>query len=261
MTDSKYCPRCKTTKPAADFARNRTSKDGLHSYCRPCHAAYYQENKTKVSANQKAYYEANKVEILKRDAERRKKKDKAAIKAYNQDYRQKNAERLREHKRQYYLKNRKEINEKAKEYREKDPDKWNAYLREYHRRNRDKILSKHKEYWQETKAERNKKQREYQKAHPESIKASKHNRKARIRGNGGTFRAAEWRNLKASYQNTCLCCGRTEPEIKLVPDHVIPLALGGKNEISNLQPLCGECNQSKGIQTTDYRPANNKPSQ
>lgn len=32
----KLCFRCKTVKPASDFARQPRSKDGLHSYCKPC---------------------------------------------------------------------------------------------------------------------------------------------------------------------------------------------------------------------------------
>lgn len=259
----KYCFMCKTDKPISDFPKNRSTKDGLHSNCRVCNAEYFQRNKEKVLARQKTYYEENKTEILAKGAERRAKKDKSAIRSYNQEYRERNREQIKEKKKQRYQENKKEINATIQQKLESDPvkhEKRKAYLREYHRKNREKLLARHKEYWQETRDERNKKQREYQKAHPESVKASKHNRKARIRGNGGTFRSAEWLELKALYNNTCLCCGRVEPEIKLVPDHIIPLALGGKNLIENIQPLCQPCNQSKGVNTTDYRPNYNKPS-
>jgi hypothetical protein len=33
----KRCPRCGQTKPLDAFVRNRASRDGLGSYCRPCH--------------------------------------------------------------------------------------------------------------------------------------------------------------------------------------------------------------------------------
>ena len=37
---AKQCFRCKETKPAEDFAPSKRNKDGLHSYCRSCKAAY-----------------------------------------------------------------------------------------------------------------------------------------------------------------------------------------------------------------------------
>ncbi|MEV4971583.1 HNH endonuclease [Streptomyces scopuliridis] len=45
----------------------------------------------------------------------------------------------------------------------------------------------------------------------------------------------------------CAQCGSTpsEDHVKLCVDHKIPVAWGGNNEISNLQPLCEECNSGK----------------
>lgn len=52
------------------------------------------------------------------------------------------------------------------------------------------------------------------------------------------------------YGKVCLCCGSTE---NLTIDHVIPVKKGGKNDISNYQPLCKGCNSRKSTQNTDYR--------
>lgn len=73
------------------------------------------------------------------------------------------------------------------------------------------------------------------------------------RQNGGTYTTQEWRDLCARYDYACLCCGKREPEIKLTPDHVIPLSKGGRNDIGNLQPLCKPCNTAKNARTIDYR--------
>jgi 5-methylcytosine-specific restriction endonuclease McrA len=35
--DMKWCAACQTAKPVADFPRNRSSRDGLATYCKPCH--------------------------------------------------------------------------------------------------------------------------------------------------------------------------------------------------------------------------------
>lgn len=43
----------------------------------------------------------------------------------------------------------------------------------------------------------------------------------------------------------CQSCGKSDREAKLNIDHIIPLATGGSNDISNLQTLCRTCNQKK----------------
>ncbi|MBW4623053.1 MAG: HNH endonuclease [Cyanosarcina radialis HA8281-LM2] len=43
----------------------------------------------------------------------------------------------------------------------------------------------------------------------------------------------------------CQSCGQTQRETELNIDHIIPIATGGTNDISNLQTLCHTCNQQK----------------
>jgi 5-methylcytosine-specific restriction endonuclease McrA len=43
----------------------------------------------------------------------------------------------------------------------------------------------------------------------------------------------------------CQSCSKTKLETQLIIDHIIPLARGGQNDISNLQTLCISCNQQK----------------
>ena len=71
-------------------------------------------------------------------------------------------------------------------------------------------------------------------------------------GNGGSHTIGDWDNLKAQYNWTCPACKRSEPEIKLTADHIIPLSKGGSDDIINIQPLCGSCNSKKYVGTNDF---------
>ena len=70
-------------------------------------------------------------------------------------------------------------------------------------------------------------------------------RNKRIAKNGGFHSKREWETLKAQYNWTCPCCKQTEPNIKLTRDHIIPILIGGSNNIENIQPLCFKCNRTK----------------
>lgn len=77
-------------------------------------------------------------------------------------------------------------------------------------------------------------------------------RKALKLKNGGMFTALEWRALKEKYQNHCVACFRQEPEIQLTIDHIVPLILGGRNDIQNIQPLCQSCNSKKHTKEVNF---------
>lgn len=44
---------------------------------------------------------------------------------------------------------------------------------------------------------------------------------------------------------TCQYCGARAPEVRIVVDHVVPRAMGGTNDMSNLVTACWECNCGK----------------
>ena len=67
------------------------------------------------------------------------------------------------------------------------------------------------------------------------------------------FTDQEFGQLKRSLGNRCGGCWKTEHQLKrlgctLVPDHIVPLANGGLDDITPMQPLCqgkGGCNNAK----------------
>ncbi|MFM8292967.1 MAG: HNH endonuclease, partial [Microcystaceae cyanobacterium] len=46
-------------------------------------------------------------------------------------------------------------------------------------------------------------------------------------------------------RHRCQSCGKSGETITLQIDHIIPLAAGGSNDLSNLQTLCANCNRLK----------------
>lgn len=51
--------------------------------------------------------------------------------------------------------------------------------------------------------------------------------------------------------HTCRYCGASAPDVALTVDHVVPQALGGSNEPSNLVAACRDCNSGKASTTPD----------
>lgn len=72
-------------------------------------------------------------------------------------------------------------------------------------------------------------------------------RRIKLKKIKGHFTLEEWQNLKRENNYKCKLCGKSEPEITLSIDHILPVSKSGStNFISNIQPLCRSCNSSKG---------------
>lgn len=78
-------------------------------------------------------------------------------------------------------------------------------------------------------------------------------RRRRMKENGGKHTQEEWRVLVSSTGNKCLRCHEAGDQFTLSVDHVVPVALGGRDDISNIQPLCLTCNMKKRVAIVDYR--------
>jgi hypothetical protein len=229
----KKCGKCKQLKPLEKFGKDRYRKDGHCYSCKSC-----------IAEGDKKYRRAN----------------SAKVKEKNRRYYQDNSEKERERARQYKQDNPEKSAERNRKWRQANRETYNERKRRYYQKNREKDIER-KRKWQQANPEKvRERNRKWYRANPESSKARNHTRRARKFGNGGRYTAAEWRAVKAFYGYRCLACDRKEPEIKLSPDHVRPLAKGGDNSIMNIQPLCLSCNHSKQTKEIDYRGAiYNKP--
>lgn len=132
--------------------------------------------------------------------------------------------------------------ERSRKWREKNPGITTQRVREWRKNNPEQAKENRRKWAREN---------------PEKNRISHKNNETKRKGAVGSFTLGEWELVKKQYGNTCPKCGKTEPQIKLTIDHIIPLIKGGSNWIENIQPLCGPCNTSKFTKIIKYEPFNN----
>lgn len=138
----------------------------------------------------------------------------------------------------------------VKAHRKENPDRWAEYYRrEYDKRKNDPAYQEYQRQYRELNRDRIREScRIYYENNGGQWSAYRQTRRARERA-GGSFTYEEWVNLCEKYGGKCLKCGAPECTI----DHVVPLSKGGSNDISNIQPLCLNCNLRKKDKIADYR--------
>jgi 5-methylcytosine-specific restriction endonuclease McrA len=222
----KICSKCTKAKPLSEFHKKKDGKYGVQPKCKECVLEYA---RNRYYSNYEHVRELNRVNQikhkywLKRDRVRENGLRRQRY-AKNETYR----ESQKAHAREWQSTNKERKRAKHAAWVKVNRERVN----EYNRRSIDKHRAKRRLKWVENSAKR----------------------RAMRREAPGSFTVAEWEALVEKYGRKCLCCGKSEPEIKLTADHVVPLVLGGSNDIGNIQPLCSTCNSSKNATIADYRP-------
>lgn len=241
----KTCSSCQIEKPFSEF--HKDSKKGYKSECKSCRsekaAKHYQKNAEEMRAKQKESYKLspdrfkkandkwrcnNKEKVDRKNAEYRannKEKISAAIRKWTMA----NKDRCRSNQREWYKNNPDKARGKAERYKLKNPEKLAITRTKWYANNRDKAIQ-HSLDW----AARN----------PDKRRANEANRRARKRNSDGSHTSSDIKNLVYIQKGKCACCKIIISSGYHV-DHIMPLALGGSNDKTNIQLLCPACNIKK----------------
>lgn len=169
-------------------------------------------------------------------------------------------EAARAYNAQWQTENRDKVNAKARRYRERHPEhreRANAARRAKRANATPEELEathvKDHAHYRRYKATYNANAKAWRERNKERTRAyqviKNANRRARERTAGGTWTWEQFKDLCFLTGNHCYYCGDVPK--KLTPDHAIPLARGGTNDITNIVPACLPCNVSKYTMTSD----------
>lgn len=192
--------------------------------CRPCKRTYDKEYRVKkaaqISLSKKKCYE--------------KKKEEYALKS--KDYYTRNAESISEKSSAYRAANHKAVLESKKAYRTA---------------NREEIALKESAHYFANKDYISDRQRKYNLANPHiqiNIQARRRSRVGDDKLSPGIFN-----RLFLAQGGTCNGCHKTLSDQRRYVhlDHIMPIALGGRNIDENTQLLCPKCNQTKSAKHPD----------
>ena len=194
----------------------RYGEDAYREYRRRC-KAYYEANKSKILKKQKVYRKANKEKVTD----------------YAKDYRERNKEKISEYHKANYEKNKADI----KAYREKNKERILAYQKVYRKVNKKNIAIKKKAYLNTKKGRAFMLLRNYI-------------REDKTRNRGECTLTAEWIIENIFSGQVCHWCGESAWE-KLGCDRI-------NNDLphtpENVVCSCDDCNVDRGKKTYDeYR--------
>ncbi len=208
---SKLCSACKINKPLFEFSKEQGK-------CKKCRAAKSREwaknNPEKIKEkNAREYRQADK-DDKRNKAREYVKNNKERVAKLKKDWALKNKERRALSNKNRLLANRDKIYKAQKIWRDANKEKSKISVAIWREKNRDLVAQMHR------------------------------NRSARKRGAKGTHTAKDILLLLKLQKNLCPCC-KSDVSNKYHVDHIVPLKLGGDNDMQNLQILCPSCNLKK----------------
>jgi hypothetical protein len=212
------CTRCKIEKPLAEFSKDKSRRDGLHSHCKVCSAEqirkWQKANREKEAERLRKWQKANPEKI----AEQKRK------------YREANTDKVAEYQRKYYEANKEKERERSRKYYEANPEKGREYQRKYREANKEKVAEQI---------------RKWQKDNPDkraALSAKRRSQKLQATPAWADLKAIEAVYEESAWLTQCL-------GIEHHVDHIIPLQgkkVCGLHVHNNLQVLPAKTNLAKG---------------
>lgn len=208
----KVCSKCGRLLVAynGNFHKKKNGKYGLRANCKGCQKQWRENNEESIKENRKEYYRNNKEKEFERHKQWRK-DNPDKIKGYSKKYREDNKDKIKEYKKD----NNEHIKEQQKKWRENNPQYHKEYQKEYRKNNPEKEFNKN----------------------------SKRRLKEESQGKGVT--KEQWLEMMNFFNWRCAYSGEKLTNSNRTIDHIIPLSLGGKNEIWNCVPMYANYNFSK----------------
>lgn len=232
----KLCPSCNTELQDSSFYKDKSKKDGLSTYCKPCRREktrlYEVENKDKVDLWREkrlrevagGWHKDSKICPKCKESKSHKEysKNKGSITGLHVYCKACDSSILRE-------KIAKNPNYYKDMYRD-NRDRFRASNRRARIRNRETLIESCKRWRLENR---------------DKHLASVHARRARMLSADGGFSKKDIERLKKSQSMRCASCDTCLIKSGYHIDHITPLSKGGSNWPYNLQLLCPKCNLGK----------------
>lgn len=176
----------------------------------------------------------NNPESVKRATEKWRAKNRDKMLATMKAWRTKNAEKRKAYADALYAENKEYFQERSRQRRKTHPESVKRSVQAW----REKNHERHRE------AEKIRTKRFFAK-HPEAARAYTEARRARKAAAKGRHTGEDIQRILAAQKQKCAYCRKKLVANKWHCDHIMPLALGGNNEASNIQLLCPTCNRRK----------------
>lgn len=120
------------------------------------------------------------------------------------------------------------------------------YRAAYYQVNREAAIQESRNWYASNKGKAAKAMRKWVEVNKDKANVIWRNRRARKREADGTHSIEDVERMRSLQKNKCACCHADLNKSGFHVDHVVALASGGSNDVSNLQILCPTCNLKKG---------------